>query len=89
MTVVFLVKSSMNVIKYLLPLKDLTGIGPQRSECISSQTSLLCLPLIFVQAFFVDFPMLHASQLYLSIIVLSNPRTLLYLANFSIALLFT
>lgn len=36
MTIVFLEKLLMNVIKYLLPLNDLTGIGPQKSEYISS-----------------------------------------------------
>jgi len=73
MIVVFLEKSSTNVIKYLLPLMDLMGIGPQRFEYINSHTSLLCLLLILLQGPFVDFPIRQALQLYFSVFALSNP----------------
>jgi hypothetical protein len=59
---VVLEKSSMKIIKYLSPLNDSKGVGPQTSKWINSK-GLELLQLEGLNDNLVCFPNLHTSQL--------------------------
>ena len=80
-TQVFLEKSSMKDMKYLLPLKDSGVIGPHMSVWINSRICLAWYYAFLGNEVFVCLPNTHSSQNFPSNSTSGSPCTIFFFAN--------